>query len=65
MLDVTSFGPGGCLTTGGKANGLDQPWLACPLPQRFQASAVNTLVVQADRGKFTIAVNGETPMGAC
>lgn len=65
MLDVTSCGGPGCLTTGGQAAGLQQPWLNCPLPAGFQARAVNMLVVEAVQGRFNISVNGEKLAGTC
>lgn len=65
MIDVASCGAQGCLTTGGRVTGVDQPWQNCPLPGGFDAKAKNTLVVQAVQGRFTILVNGRAVSGPC
>lgn len=65
MIDVTSCGAAGCITTGGKSNGALIPWKNCSLPPGFEKSATNALAVEVSHGSFTVLLNGKVLSGAC
>ncbi len=65
MIDVTSCGAAGCITTGGKSNGALIPWKNCSLPSGFEKSATNALAVEVSHGSFTVILNGKVLSGEC
>ncbi len=65
MIDVTSCGSPGCVTTDAVVDGADRGWQNCTLPAGFNAASPNSFVVEAVTGKFTVSVNGTTLSGAC
>ncbi len=65
MIDVTSCGSPGCVTTDAVIEGADKGWQNCALPADFDAQAANTLVVEAANGMFTVWVNGKMLSGEC
>ena len=65
MIDITSCGTPGCLTTGAVVNGTNHGWQNCALPAGFNPSTANLLVIEAVAGQFTISINGTALSGAC
>ncbi len=65
MIDITSCGSPGCLTTAGVVEGAASKWENCPLPASFHPATASTLVVEAVNGTFTAFIDGTKLSGPC
>jgi GH43 family beta-xylosidase len=65
MLDVTVCPAPGCLATDAFADGVDQGWKNCPLPQGFDPAKPNHLVIEAISGGYSLFINDMPLSGPC